>query len=222
MVHCTPIFGSFMFFLKWLLQIIKHWSSERTDRLTTRVFFGGVTLLNLSQQLGFFGCFLPLVGWGGWRDEGRQITSYCLHSSNVLLRCYAAVSLVMELRPRSGRYALKFVIWLRPRSRCYVLNLVMPRRPRSWTYALNLKRLAGVGGNHKEPPKSCKDHWKTTWCDKQFYKVMLKMTSNSIKSCSKPVFWKKQTNANIKKAARSLHGRLLPRLKKEKLNNGLG
>jgi len=39
MVHCTPIFGSFMFFLKWLLQIIKHWSSERTDRLTTRVFF---------------------------------------------------------------------------------------------------------------------------------------------------------------------------------------
>ena len=173
MVHCTPIFGSFMFFLKWLLQIIKHWSSERTDRLTTRVFFGGVTLLNLSQQLGFLGCFLPFVGWGGWRDEGRQITSYCLHSSNVLLRCYA-VSLVMELRPRSGRYALKFVIWLRPRSRCYVLNLVMPRRPRSWTYALNLKRLAGVGGNHKEPPKSCKYHWKTTWCDKQFYKVMLK------------------------------------------------
>ena len=156
MLPCSPIhYSSFMFF-----SLSKDSAAWRPPRPAAGKLYHLLVV------------WLPVVGgcgvWGGKSHpkhirKGDCLQSNVLGSSNMLLRCCANVALftwscnfhqpldaLLSCSCRSSELKEKF----------------RPNPFQNSAFSFNLKRLAGVGRNHDEPPKSGKYHWKTTWCDK--------------------------------------------------------
>ena len=170
----------------------KHWSSERTDRLTTRVFFWWCYAALFEPAAGNFWLFFAVCGVGGLEGWGE--------ANNVLLP-----SFLQRAFPATCFWDVTLLAW----SWNFVHALDATLLSSSCDFVHALDAMFWTWSCHVvhalEPILTWKDWqvWEETMRSLQSRANTIErqhdVTSNSIKSCSKLVFWKNRQMQTSKK-----------------------